>query len=636
MKRLFIPPKNWLLVLAACFFVSCDSARREAENLLEKRGVEVTEEALLRALSEGEVKVAEALLTLEVDPSATNDRGQTALMVAAGGLGSSVIPQLISVGAEVETLDQEGNNALSYAVSGGNLEAVVRLLEGQAAPSHRLPDGSRLVSNALTEGKIATAWLLLEGGASPLSQNGDGESLPTIATRKNQPKMLAEIQRRGVKLASEMGEGDGLLHLAIEKEADEAFSYLLRQGLDVDQRNGKAEGVLHRVYQKGRHDLFGLLIEHGVDLGAVDSQGWPLLHLAVRDERGRLVEQLIKAGADVNQVSKDAGDAVSALTIALRQDNFGLAELLLKSGAEAGDEMYRATYRESELGFQIVELLLKYEADPMPERLHSPDRSLFLAVRTGQVEIARALISAGASIEGMGPSGQKPFHVAIARGDHEMIDLLADSGANLDEPFQNEVTEEFLELVKSDGIAKWALKRSSEIYPVMVAIDSGDVPLVQNLIARGINHTKSTRVGRHRFWPLTFATRRADTDMIQVVLGRSPGRSETWMKVDLSEQRAYVYKDDEVVYRTRISSGKKGHRTPKGEFVITNKYRKWTSTLYDSKMPYFQRLSSSDFGFHVGHCPGYAASHGCIRMPHSAAKKLFGMTRVGDYVKIVP
>ncbi|MDC0265266.1 L,D-transpeptidase family protein [bacterium] len=53
-------------------------------------------------------------------------------------------------------------------------------------------------------------------------------------------------------------------------------------------------------------------------------------------------------------------------------------------------------------------------------------------------------------------------------------------------------------------------------------------------------------------------------------------------------------------------------------------------------MPYFQRLSASDFGFHVGNLPGYAASHGCIRMPWSGAKQFFSLLTVGDYVEIIP
>lgn len=53
-------------------------------------------------------------------------------------------------------------------------------------------------------------------------------------------------------------------------------------------------------------------------------------------------------------------------------------------------------------------------------------------------------------------------------------------------------------------------------------------------------------------------------------------------------------------------------------------------------MPYFQRLSCSDFGFHYGYVPNYPASHGCIRLPMDSAKKLFAMTEVGDRVTIKP
>ena len=109
------------------------------------------------------------------------------------------------------------------------------------------------------------------------------------------------------------------------------------------------------------------------------------------------------------------------------------------------------------------------------------------------------------------------------------------------------------------------------------------------------------------------------------------------MLVDLSEQRLWVYgpTGDELL-STRVSTGRSGYRTRTGTFAITNRYRSWTSTIYHSSMPYFQRLSCSDFGFHQGYVPGYPASHGCIRVPAGTASKLFNVTDVGDRVEIVP
>ncbi|MGE9266646.1 MAG: L,D-transpeptidase family protein, partial [Verrucomicrobiales bacterium] len=215
--------------------------------------------------------------------------------------------------------------------------------------------------------------------------------------------------------------------------------------------------------------------------------------------------------------------------------------------------------------------------------------------------------------------------------------LLLARGAEVDAPFRRPVREEFLNRIETQGVAKWALLKTSRVTPLMMAVDRGDTDMVRTLLARGASRKITTRFGRNRMWPLSFATRRADVEMMQLLLGKEPSLTDRWIKVDLSEQRAWVYESGgKMLYTTRISSGKKGYRTPTGEFVITNKYRDWTSTIYDSHMPWFQRLSSSDFGFHEGYVPGYPASHGCMRVPRGAAYKLYKLTRLGDFVKIVP
>jgi lipoprotein-anchoring transpeptidase ErfK/SrfK len=90
------------------------------------------------------------------------------------------------------------------------------------------------------------------------------------------------------------------------------------------------------------------------------------------------------------------------------------------------------------------------------------------------------------------------------------------------------------------------------------------------------------------------------------------------------------------IFNAKVSTGRKGNATRTGDFVITDKNRTWTSTIYHASMPYFQRLSCGDFGLHQGNVPGYPASHGCIRVPAGKASQLFAMTRVGDRVQIVP
>jgi lipoprotein-anchoring transpeptidase ErfK/SrfK len=105
--------------------------------------------------------------------------------------------------------------------------------------------------------------------------------------------------------------------------------------------------------------------------------------------------------------------------------------------------------------------------------------------------------------------------------------------------------------------------------------------------------------------------------------------------VSLAEQAAYVLDGGKVVASSPVSTGKRGHETPTGTFRILQKKVHHRSTTYDNApMPYMQRLTWSGVALHAGALPGYPASHGCIRMPRSFAKKLYGLTSHATYVTV--
>jgi multidrug efflux pump subunit AcrA (membrane-fusion protein) len=56
----------------------------------------------------------------------------------------------------------------------------------------------------------------------------------------------------------------------------------------------------------------------------------------------------------------------------------------------------------------------------------------------------------------------------------------------------------------------------------------------------------------------------------------------------------------------------------------------------DAWMPNMQRITWNGIALHGGPLPGYAASHGCVRMPYGFAEKLFDKTRIGMRVIISP
>jgi len=105
--------------------------------------------------------------------------------------------------------------------------------------------------------------------------------------------------------------------------------------------------------------------------------------------------------------------------------------------------------------------------------------------------------------------------------------------------------------------------------------------------------------------------------------------------ISLGKQRLTVFNGAKPIANSRISSGRPGYRTPKGVFSILQKRRRHYSNIYaGASMPNMQRLTWSGIAMHAGHLPGYPASHGCIRLPYSFSRKLFGMTQMNGRVVV--
>ncbi len=107
--------------------------------------------------------------------------------------------------------------------------------------------------------------------------------------------------------------------------------------------------------------------------------------------------------------------------------------------------------------------------------------------------------------------------------------------------------------------------------------------------------------------------------------------------VSIKSQRVTIYDADGWILRAPVSSGTTGRETPAGVFSVVQKDKDHHSNLYDDAwMPNMLRITWSGIALHGGPLPGYAASHGCVRMPFGFAEKLFDTVPVGMRVIISP
>ncbi|MBA2586603.1 MAG: L,D-transpeptidase [Chthoniobacterales bacterium] len=133
------------------------------------------------------------------------------------------------------------------------------------------------------------------------------------------------------------------------------------------------------------------------------------------------------------------------------------------------------------------------------------------------------------------------------------------------------------------------------------------------------------------------------------------------VEIDLQQQMAYLVRGRHLVLSSPISTGRYGHLTETGSFQIIEKERNHFSSMYgkivdargytivsdadaDMKVPrggkfipapmrYFMRFHSAT-GMHAGYLPGYAASHGCVRMSEDRAIVFFNTIEVGTPVHV--
>lgn len=111
-----------------------------------------------------------------------------------------------------------------------------------------------------------------------------------------------------------------------------------------------------------------------------------------------------------------------------------------------------------------------------------------------------------------------------------------------------------------------------------------------------------------------------------LVASALPAAAAIGVNVDLASQRMRVFIDGKLAHDWAVSSGRSGHETPTGNFRPRRLEREWYSRQYDdAPMPHAIFFSGgyAIHGTHETRRLGRTASHGCIRLAPSNARRLF-------------
>lgn len=110
----------------------------------------------------------------------------------------------------------------------------------------------------------------------------------------------------------------------------------------------------------------------------------------------------------------------------------------------------------------------------------------------------------------------------------------------------------------------------------------------------------------------------------------APAFASVVAKIDISSQRMDVYVNGKKRHSWKVSTARRGYRTPTGSYRPTRMHTMWHSRKYNmSPMPH-------SIFFHGGYAIhgtnyiknlGRPASHGCVRLHPDNARKLFSLVK---------
>jgi hypothetical protein len=108
------------------------------------------------------------------------------------------------------------------------------------------------------------------------------------------------------------------------------------------------------------------------------------------------------------------------------------------------------------------------------------------------------------------------------------------------------------------------------------------------------------------------------------------------LKLSTGAQRLYAVEGDKVLLATPVTVGTPSTPTPHGNYTIYSKQatrRRQSQPGAGYPMTYWMEFKPA-YGLHWGFVKPHPSTHGCVRMPLKAARKVFDLVRTGTPINI--
>lgn len=281
------------------------------------------------------------------------------------------------------------------------------------------------IDPARAAGMAAVVRLLLDAGASPDTNNGARDGFCSAlkgSVELNNPDVARVLLEAGANpdMGRPMGEAAGL-------RDPRCLELLLLHGARVDAGTWTVGAA---VFADDAHAVSLLLEVMDNADGPAAREATEALPDAAAEASVDVVAALLAAGADPAAHDDDRG--MSVLRVALRAGKSETVALLVRRGApDDSTDIDRFIGACRHADRQFAEELLAQSRD-LRDRLTDGDRAAIVdAAGSGSVAAVGLMLDLGFSPDARNGSGEQPLHSAAYTGNAEMVRLLIDAGADV-------------------------------------------------------------------------------------------------------------------------------------------------------------------------------------------------------------
>lgn len=332
---------------------------------------------LVEAVREDDIDDYTDLLEAGADINGSSRSGYSPLTMASQENHNIDTDRLLRLGADINKADNRGYTALTEAAKHGHFNVVRTLIENKADLDKEDGNGNTALEYALRDGSIKVVRLLNEGGATVTAIGRDGTSPLEVPAREGR----VEIVR-----------------------------YLLEQGVDPDAANGCPPVFL--AAREGHGDVVALLARNEAEL----ENG-----CNYRDSD--YFRRAVAGGGETMAIYENG----SPLMVALTQVDIDVVTKLLRAGAEVENGCEKVRFNiPGNLDWTDRENLSYNDLKAKHELVYEATgwTPLMEATESGNIELVKLLLGAGANKQISTKEGKTAYDVALANGFEEIGGLV--------------------------------------------------------------------------------------------------------------------------------------------------------------------------------------------------------------------